>query len=116
MVGRPKKRAIGFKYSTGNSYGGRRGTAVIKGGITRKRLSTDLCALALKNTGIKNAVNLPGITLRPKPKVEDNSDFVPNSNDIIDIQLQQTSYQDAHKNHRLYPSSKKVQSMFPLFL
>ena len=116
MVGRPKKRAIGFKYSTGNSYGGRRGTAVIKGGITRKRLSTDLCALALKNTGIKNAVNLPGITLRPKPKVEDNSDFVPNSNDIIDIQLQQTSYQDAHKNHRLYANKQKSTKHVPTLL
>lgn len=115
MVGRPKKRSIGFKYSTDNTCGGR-GTTIIKGGITRKRLSTDLCALALKNTGIKSVVNLPGIRLRAKPMVEDNSIFVPNSNDIIDIQLQQASYQDAHKNHRLYATKRKSTKHVPTLL
>ena len=117
MVGRPKKRKKRYEYPLGHSFGGN-GTVLSKGSISRKRLSRDLCELAKKNTGIKSSVELPGIRLRPKwvVEIDEDSDLACNSNEIIDFQLQQSSYQNAHKSHKLFASARKSTRHVPTLI
>ena len=115
-VGRPKKCQPKGYYTHGNSFGGR-GVEILVGTKSRKRLSSTVCELACKNTGTKGPHLLPGINLRPKCETDDIvTSNTASINDIIDLNKQQLSYKDAHKQHKQCSVSRKSTKHVPTLL
>ena len=115
-MARPKKRKIGHSLPPGHLFGGR-GTEVPVTNIERKRYSNELCKTAMKNGSLNCVTKIPGIRLRPADEKDmvfeiDNS----NCNEIVDLQKQQLSYKEAHKEHKLYAISKKSTKHVPALI
>ena len=111
-MARPKKRKSN-SFPTGHSYGGR-GMEIPLTAIERKRYSTELCETAMKNGGLNCASKIPGVRLRPADEkdtvIEINSSTC---NELIDLEKQQLSYKEAHKQHKQYAYGKKSTKHIP---
>ena len=111
--GRPPKRPRpGFK--VGNSLGMGSPSAIATDSKVRKRYSKTVCETALKNSHFKTYSQLPGVNLRPMDLENDAFHATEqSSNDIIDLNLQQNSYKQAHAAHKKYCLQRKSTKHIP---
>lgn len=115
-MGRPKKHNRSPSFPTGNSFGGR-GVEIAKTDIQRKRYSNELCKTAMENGSLNCVTKIPGVRLRPAEEKDEVLEIHnSNCNELVDLEKQQLSYKDAHKQHRMYACSRKSTRHVPTLI
>ena len=111
--GRPKKRSYLGNLKNGHTLSSGRASVIPVGEKVRKRLSSSLCDLALKNTGLNESHELPGITLRPAKENNEIGLKSISTNEVIDLEKQQIAYKHAHSAHRSFSLARRSTRHIP---